>query len=198
MAGIEIVSEKLFPRLVADRGHAIYQRDMGRHMRAPQTPVRQPITIPMVADIALQFVVMEGEEWEFVMEDDRGAAGEWDDMALITAAFSNLRDQSTESLLLKVVSEGGYRIRTRGAHEASFLLLGNLWPTLVDHLGENCYAAVPTPDTLFVAPAGELASILALQELVRATFYEAPAADLLSKAIYQRWDGEWKLVATAF
>jgi hypothetical protein len=39
---------------------------------------------------------------------------------------------------------------------------------------------------------------LELQNVVKAVFNSPSAGQLLSKAIYRRMDGEWKIVATAF
>jgi uncharacterized protein YtpQ (UPF0354 family) len=199
---IEIKEEFLFPRLVADRSHPIYVKDLGRHMYshapAPASPDEQRITIHMMEDIGLNFVLDEGDAYIYLRECDREGFLTWDNMALISKAFLNLRDQHGEKVSLQQLETGGFRISSPGRHDAAFLLLGNLWVTMEEQLGVNMYAAVPSHDVLLVAPQDDRYAILTLQRLVRDTFFEAPTKSLLSKAIYQRWDGEWKVVATAF
>jgi hypothetical protein len=202
MEPVEIASEFLFPRLVADRTHPIYSKDLGRHMSSqlptPALPSGERISIHMMEDIAINFVLDEGREYTYLRECDREGLPQWDNMALISRAFLNLRDQHGDKVTLQQLEAGGFRISSPGRHDAAFLLLGNLWVTMVDQLGENMYAAVPSHDVLIVAPQDDRLAILTLQGLVRDTFFEAPTKSLLSKAVYQRWDGEWKVVATAF
>lgn len=202
MEPIEIVGEFLFPRLSADRSHSIYAKDLGRHMYnhlpAALTVDEAYVTIHMMEDIMLGFVLDEGGELTHIRECDRAGLPQWDNMGLITQAFLNLRDQPGDKVTLQQLEGGGFRISSPGRHDAAFLLLGNLWVTMVEQLGENMYAAVPSQDVLLVAPQDDRYAILTLQGLVRDTFFEAPTNALLSKAIYQRWDGEWKVVATAF
>jgi hypothetical protein len=198
---IEIVPECLFPRLTAERTHPIYQRDLGRHMYRTQhqdDEISPIIQIHMVEDISLQFVVEKGMDMQFLREIDREDLPAWDDMALIARAFLNLRDLHGDAIQLQQLEGGAFRVSSPGQHDASFLLLGNFWATMVEQLGENMYAAAPSHHLLFVAPQNDLKGILRLQTLVRDTFVDLPTDRLLSKAIYQRWDGEWKIVATAF
>ena len=199
---IDIVGAYLFPRLVADRSHAIYRKDLGRHMyqeaEAPSDASLAPIKIHMVEDIALNFVLDEGREYTYIRECDREGLADWDNMALISTSFINLRDQHGDKVTLQQLEAGGFRISSPGRHDAAFLLLSNLWMTMVEQLGENMYAAVPSHDVLLVAPENDRSGILTLQGLVRDTFFEAPTKSLLSKAIYQRVDGVWQIVATAF
>jgi hypothetical protein len=203
MEPIDIVEAHLFPRLVADRSHRIYQQDLGRHMfRAPSEPDESAaprIRIHMMEDIGLHFVQDPGEgEFTYLRELDRDGKAAWDDYALISKAFINLRDLHGDAVKLQQLQGGGQRISSPGRHDASFLLLGNLWHKLEEELGANMYAAAPGHNMLFVAPQDDRSAILTLQGLVRAAFFEAPHGAQLSKAIYQRWDGEWKIVATGF
>lgn len=199
---IEIVAERLFPRLIADRTHAIYRQDLGRHMQSPPTTddaIAYPLVqIHMVEDIGLQFVVEDGMNQRFVREVDREDLPAWTDMALISQAFLNLRDQHGDEIKIQQLQDGAFRITSPGQHDASFLLLGNLWTKMEEQLGVNMYAAVPSQGLLFAAPQDDRKAILRLQTMVRNTFFEVSGTALLSKAIYQRWDGEWKVVATAF
>ena len=65
----------LFPRLAADRQHVIYQRDLGRHMRISnaQATVESDarVRVPMLEDIAVEFVQDRSKGFEFVREADR-------------------------------------------------------------------------------------------------------------------------------
>ncbi len=199
MDRVEIQDELLFPRLVADRSHAIYQRDLGRHMQGASGAASLPLVqLNMMEDIALNFVLDGEAAFHLLRETDRVDDPKWTDIALISKAFLNLRDQHGEFIKLQQLENGLFRINSPGKYDASFLLLGNLWTRLEDQLGTNFFAAVPSHDILLVARQDDRLGILHLQELVRETFYEAPAPLLLSKAIYQRWDEQWQITATAF
>ncbi|MBL0015033.1 MAG: hypothetical protein IPP17_01025 [Bacteroidetes bacterium] len=192
----------LFPRLIADRAHAIYQRDLGRHMRLSTSQVvdlsSKIVTVPMLEDLAVQFVQDRERGFDFVRENDRQGDEVWDDMALIQQGFRNLKDRMGEDLQLILLDNGLSRIASGGKYEASFLLLSNLWLTLEAEFGTEMYAAIPCHNLLLVGKENDRNAILELQNAVRGVFFEEDHDSLLSKAIYKRLDGEWRIIATAF
>ena len=192
----------LFPRLAADRPHVIYQRDLGRHMRISnaQATVESDarVRVPMLEDIAVEFVQDRSKGFEFVREADRSGDEVWDDMALIQQSFRNLKEVLGAELQLNLLENGLLRVVSGGKYEASFLLLSNLWLSLEADHGAQMYAAIPCHNLLLVGKEGDRNAILALQDAVRGVFFEEDQDSLLSKAIYQRFDGEWRIIATAF
>jgi hypothetical protein len=192
----------LFPRLAADRAHAIYQRDLGRHMRMPVSSDSEArssiVTVPMLEDLAVQFVQDREKGFDFIREHDRQGAEVWDDMALIQQSFRNLKDKIGEDLQLILLDNGLSRVASGGKYEASFLLLSNLWLNLEAEFGTEMYAAIPCHNLLLVGKENDRNAILELQNAVRGVFFEEDQDSLLSKAVYRRFDGEWRIVATAF
>ncbi len=192
----------LFPRLAADRKHAIYQRDLGRHMQVPVSSETEAdsniVTMPMLEDLAVQFVQDREVGFDFVREGDRQGDEVWDDLALIQQSFRNLKDKIGEDLQLILLDNGLSRVASGGKYEASFLLLSNLWLNLEPEFGAEMYAAVPCHNLLLVGKENDRNAILALQNVVRGVFFEESQASLLSKAIYRRFEGEWRIIATAF
>jgi hypothetical protein len=171
--------------------------DLPEHGSDPQ------ISIPMLEDISVQFVQNSEDGFEWVTETQRQHAETdqpilWTDMELIQQAFRNLKDHLGENLQLSTLENGLVRIVSGGKYEASFLLLGNLWLQLEEEYGANLYAAVPSHNLLLIGKQGDPTAILELQETIRSVFFEADREALLSKAVYQRLEGEWKIVATAF
>ncbi|MBL0017049.1 MAG: hypothetical protein IPP17_11610 [Bacteroidetes bacterium] len=77
-------------------------------------------------------------------------------------------------------------------------MLSNLWLNLEPEFGAEMYAAVPCHNLLLVGKEMDRNAILALQNVVRGVFFEESQASLLSKAIYRRFEGEWRIIATAF
>jgi hypothetical protein len=199
MEAKSIVPAQLYPRLKADRSHPIYQSDLGRHMVVPARDLEAGhqlrVQIPMLEDIQLNFVLETENDLQYVFGADCQG---WDNMALITQAFKNLRDIQGELVEVLPMEGGGFQVTAKGQHDTAFLLLSNLWLKLEDKIGPHCYAAAPTHNHLFVALQDDRTAILSLQNLVRKHFFAAAHEDLLSKAIYQRWEGEWRICATAF
>lgn len=197
-----IDKESLFPRLKADRTHAIYRHDLGGHMfkhsaAAPDSH-DEPVTVAMLEDLQVQFVHDADQGFTLVQKAETEGAEIWDDMALIQQSFRNMKDKLGEELELSILENGLTRVLAGSKYEASFLLLGNLWVTLEEDYGANMYAAVPSHNLLLVGKQGDHRAILELQNAIRGVFFEADRDQLLSKAIYQRLEGEWKIVATAF
>ncbi|MBL0017050.1 MAG: hypothetical protein IPP17_11615 [Bacteroidetes bacterium] len=120
-----IDSQLLFPRLAADRKHAIYQRDLGRHMQVPVSSETEAdsniVTMPMLEDLAVQFVQDREVGFDFVREGDRQGDEVWDDLALIQQSFRNLKDKIGEDLQLILLDNGLSRVASGGKYEASFL-----------------------------------------------------------------------------
>ncbi|HEX2900929.1 MAG TPA: hypothetical protein VHS96_14505 [Bacteroidia bacterium] len=192
----------LFPRLYADRTHAIYRHDLGRHMQVRPSDAADAaldvVKVPMLEDIGVQFVQDREKGFDFVTQNDRAGEEAWDDMALIQQSFRNLKDGPGEDMQLNILENGLIRLTSGGKYEASFLLLGNLWLKLEEDYGAQMYAAIPSHNLLLIGREGDRNAILSLQETIRGVFFEADRATLLSKAIYQRFDGQWQIVATAF
>lgn len=189
---------RLFPRLKVDHAHPIYHRDLGRHMFLREPNAGFPVTIPMLEDVMVQFAVDNEAGFELVQESDRAGQEEWGDMGLIQQSFRNLRDQLGESMDLLTLENGLLRVVAGGKYEASFLLLSNLWLKLEAEHGAEMFAAVPSHNALLIGKADDRDAIMNLQEMVRGVFFESDRDTLLSKAIYRRYEGEWKIVATAF
>lgn len=188
----------LLPRLYCDRSHTIYHRDLGRHMyrHGGDTPL---VEIQMLEDLSLQFHTTGATDaLELLTVAERARMEPSDDASLISTAFVNLHRQFGDAIQIQTLDTGCLRIRAHSGCDASFLLLANVWTTLAEQTGAHPYAIVPTQDLLLVAPAHNRQAILVLQQLVRDTFAQVKDTELLSKAIYQQWEGEWKIVATAF
>jgi hypothetical protein len=221
MESTTILPATLYPRLVSDRTHPIYSHDLGRHMVRKvaweMDEVDRPVTIPMLEDIHVQFVQDREAGFDLVLERDRqgaevkdnGSTGEgkaqtdnapatWTDMDLIQQSFRNLKENLGENMDLLTLENGLVRIVSGTKYEASFLLLGNLWMQLENEYGAQLYAAIPSHNALFIARQDNRRAILEMQTLIRNIFFEAAPEALLSKAVYQRFDGEWKIIATAF
>jgi hypothetical protein len=197
-----IDAQRLYPRLSVDRQHAIYRRDLGRHMMrmeaAPVDAEAQKVLVPMLEDLCVQFVQDREKGFEWVTEGARSGEEIWDDVALIQQAFRNLKENLGEDISLNVLENGLIRVVSGGKYEASFLLLSNLWLQLEVDYGAEMYAAVPSANLLLVGRADDRRAILELQDMIRGVFFEADTESLLSKAVYQRVDGQWQVVATAF
>lgn len=195
-----IDAQRLYPRLSVDRQHMIYRRDLGRHMMRsqPASADAQAVTVPMLEDLSVQFVLDREKGFDWVTEAARNGDEVWDDVALIQQAFRNLKQNLGEDISLNVLENGLIRVVSGGKYEASFLLLSNLWLQLEADYGTEMYAAVPSPNLLLVGRADDRRAILELQDMIRGVFSEANTELLLSKAVYQRVDGQWQVVATAF
>lgn len=198
MEGPHIDPISLFPRLKVDRAHSIYAKDLGRHMFLRQPDSGFPVTIPMLEDVMVQFAVDNEQGFDLVQESDRAGQEEWGDMGLIQQSFRNLRDNLGENMDLLTLENGLLRLVSGGKYEASFLLLSNLWLNLEAEHGHEMYAAIPSHNALLIGKADDREAIMKLQEMVRGVFFESDRDTLLSKAIYRRYEGEWKIVATAF
>jgi hypothetical protein len=201
MESTTILPATLYPRLVSDRTHSIYSHDLGRHMVRQDTllpdEAGRPVTLPMLEDIHVQFVQDREQGFDWVLERDRDPET-WTDMDLIQQSFRNLKENLGENMDLITLENGLVRIVSGTKYEASFLLLGNLWMQLEAEYGAQLYAAVPSHNALFIAQQDNRRAILEMQTVIRNIFFEAAPESLLSKAIYQRFEGEWKIVATAF
>lgn len=198
MENLQIDPARLYPRLKVDHGHSIYQRDLGRHMFLREPAAGFPVTIPMLEDVMVQFALDNEAGFDLVQESDRAGQEEWGDMGLIQQSFRNLRDNLGESMDLLTLENGLLRLVSGGKYEASFLLLSNLWLNLESEHGAEMFAAVPSYNALLIGKADDRDAIMKLQEMVRGVFFESDRDTLLSKAIYRRYEGEWKIVATAF
>lgn len=199
-----IQSSRIFPKVRINYGHEIYAGDEGRHIqedRFDQISGAQTarIRIPMFEDVELNFV-QENElgQWIYLGNDDRLGKVEWDDMALIHNGFTNLKQRWGDNVELLGSSDKLMRINAGNLFESSFLLLGNLWQGLEAELGHGMYAAIPNNSTLILAAEDNFKAVLELQKVVKAIFQSPSSGQLLSKAIYRRSDGEWKIVASAF
>lgn len=198
METLHIDPVRLYPRLKVDHGHAIYHRDLGRHMFLRQPMEGFPVTISMLEDVMVQFALDNEDGFDLVQESDRAGQEEWGDMGLIQQSFRNLRDNLGENMDLLTLENGLLRLVSGGKYEASFLLLSNLWLNLEAEHGHEMYAAIPSHNALLIGKADDREAIMKLQEMVRGVFFESDRDTLLSKAIYRRYEGEWKIVATAF
>lgn len=199
----DIPSKEIFPRIKVNYDHEIYAGDQGRHIQEGQFEkiaerLLKRVHVHMMEDLGLNFAVSEASRFRLILEKDRLGLVEWTDMQFIQHAFSNLLRQYGEQVEVLGQPETAMRIKVGNELEASFLLLGNLWQKLAAEYGENLYAAIPRQDLLLIAAANNRKGILQLQTAVKAVFLSPDSGPLLSKAIYQRWDGEWKIVAAAF
>lgn len=200
---LEIDSTQLFPLVKIDYSHVIYEGDTGFHIQQANLEnlaikAQGRISVPMFEDVTLTFALPEKDRFRLLLEKDRLGLVEWTDMQLIHHSFRNLLQQFGEKIEILGSEDAAMRIKVGNDMEASFLLLGNLWQNLAQSYGENLYAAIPRQDLLLIAAADNRSGILQLQKAVKAIFQTPDAGPFLSKAIYQRWDGEWKIIASAF
>ncbi|MFM2375332.1 MAG: hypothetical protein RLZZ165_429 [Bacteroidota bacterium] len=197
-----IHSDTLFPRLKADRSHEIYHLDMGRHMFArlsDDNPTAiSMVSVPMLEDLEVQFAHDQSEGHALVSRADLLEEEGWDEMAMIQHAFRNLKEKLGEDLKLSTLENDLIRLFAGGKYDASFLLLSNLWLKLEEDYGANLYAATPSQNLLLIGRQDDRRAILQLQRMIRGVFFDADRDSLLSKAVYQRFDGQWVIVATAF
>ncbi len=199
----EIPQKELFPRIKVNYDHDIYAGDHGRHKQEAQLEaiaekLQKRVHVHMMEDIGLNFATSQGDRYKYILEKDRLGLVEWTDIQFIHHSFTNLLHQYGEKVEILGQADAAMRIKVGNDLEASCLLLGNLWQKICDEYGENLYAAIPRQDLLLIAAAGNRKGILQLQTAVKAVFESPDSGPLLSKAIYQRWDGEWKIVASAF
>lgn len=171
---------------------------MRQDMQWEVLPSRRPILIPMLEDLSVLFVQHLEGGFDILLEEDRQELEEWTDVALIQQAFRNLKEQLGEGLELATLENGLTRVVAGGNLEASFLLLSNLWMQLEADYGEHMYAAIPCHNLLVIGKQSDRNAILNLQAIIRDIFFEADRETLLSKAVYQRFEGEWNIIATAF
>jgi hypothetical protein len=193
--------DQIFPRLKIDRSHALNAPDQGRQMSEKPIVPGLPdslLHLHMIEDIGLTFIARTEEGYRFVREFDREDQPERDDQWFAYHAFRNLMQEIGSTAILELRENGIYQVVAGGLHEASLLLLANFWVELLPEYGENLYAAIPAHNELYIASSYGYLGILNLQKIIRNVFQDEEYLEPLSKCIYQRINGEWKIVATAF
>jgi hypothetical protein len=154
------------------------------------------VSTPIAEGIAVFYALDMGHSYQILQH--RHLSEDITIEKLHAAALQNMFTEVSETTKVNGDPEHLMMVTNGGNYEATMLLADYMWEQLEPHFNDSVCVAIPARDLLFVSAKNNHIGREALRKAVKFYFEESDETQgLLVRHIYERENGQWKLVETA-
>ena len=150
------------------------------------TAENQPVFKKIAGDLLCFYGIEKSDNFVLLTKSQIPSTISMDDLDNI--AKENLLSEVQKNLKIHKTDFGGLGFTCGGNHEATLILLPEIWGVLIEKLGENIVFGVPAKDMSIFVNADQIDSLNKLQEMINDIHKDG--SRLLSKKMFRYKDGQ--------